>query len=91
MIFDKHGNMVKPITISSAERVDCFKQVNAMAATYADDLASGNPVTVDSVISFLLPADEQFTVPSAVESKRMFGGMFKFLTHKYDSENKGAK
>lgn len=50
-----------------------------------------NVVSLEAAIGFLLPADEQFTVPSAEESKRMFDGMFKFLIHKYDSENKDAK
>lgn len=91
MIFDKHGNMVTPITMSSAERVDCFKQVNAMATAYADDITNGNPVSLDSAINCLLPADEQFTIPSADDSKRAFGGICKFIISYYDPESDDAK
>lgn len=50
-----------------------------------------NVVSLEAAIGFLLPPDEQFTIPSAEESKRAFGGMFNFLTHMYGSENKDAK
>jgi len=50
-----------------------------------------NAVSLEAAIGFLLPPDEQFTIPSADDSKRAFGGMLKFLTRMYDSENKDAK
>jgi len=50
-----------------------------------------NTVSLEAAIGFLLPVDEQFSIPSADDSKRAFGGMLNFLTHMYDSENKDAK